>query len=333
MIAKRTPSSRQAEKVRANLPRPESVPAGVVGMGLMGRSIVTCLLAAGHPVVGLTRSASDRPGARRRINAFLRGMKREGLLAGEPSAVIKKLRLAEDFSALSGCAIVVESGPEDLAVKQEIIRKIEAVVSPETLIGSNTSALPVTELQSGARHPERIMGMHWGEPAHVLPFMEIICGNQTRVELAERVQQWAWRWNKEPSLLRCDTRGFVSNRFMYAMLREAFMLVEGGCATVEDIDRACRTDYGYWMTFAGLFRYMDLTGIPAYMSVMRDLFPDLSCNQEVPKLMRKVVESGARGIENARGFYKYTPAEARRWEKKFLKFSYEIRALARKHHE
>jgi 3-hydroxybutyryl-CoA dehydrogenase len=302
-------------------------------MGLMGRSIATCLLAAGHPVVGMTRSPSDQPVTRRRIHALLRGMKREGLLAGEPSVVIKRLRLSEDFSALSDCAIVVESGPEDLTVKQEIIQKVEAVVSPETLIGSNTSALPVTELQRDAQHPERIMGMHWGEPAHVLPFMEIICGNQTHLECAERAQQWAWRWKKEPTLLRCDTRGFVSNRFMYAMLREAFQLVEAGCATVEDIDRACRTDYGYWMTFAGLFRYMDLTGIPAYMSVMRDLFPDLSCSQEVPELMRKVVESGARGIENGKGFYKYTPAQARRWEKRFLKFSYEIRALARKHHE
>ena len=330
---KRASNFSKVAKGRAALPRPQSVPAGVVGMGLMGRSIATCLLAAGHPVVGVTRDRSDRPVARRRIHAFLRGMKREGLLTGDPSLVLKRLRLSEDFSALSDCAIVVESGPEDLTVKQEIIQKVEAVVSPEALIGSNTSALPVTELQRDARHPERVMGMHWGEPAHVIPFMEIICGNQTHLEYAERAQQWAWRWNKEPTLLRCDTRGFVSNRFMYAMLREAFQLVEGGCATVEDIDRACRTDYGYWMTFAGLFRFMDLTGIPAYMSVMRDLFPDLSCSQEVPELMRKVVESGARGIENAKGFYQYTPAEARRWEKKFLKFSYEIRALARKHHE
>ena len=78
---------------------------------------------------------------------------------------------------------------------------------------------------------------------------------------------------------------------------------------------------------------MDLTGIPAYMAVMRDLLPDLDCSKEIPKLMRDVVESGARGISNAKGFYKYTPAEARRWEKKFLKFSYDIRALGQKYHE
>jgi 3-hydroxybutyryl-CoA dehydrogenase len=76
-----------------------------------------------------------------------------------------------------------------------------------------------------------------------------------------------------------------------------------------------------------------LTGIPAYAAVIRDLFPDLDCSKEVPKLMREVVESGAQGVANARGFYKYTPAEARRWEKRFRKFSYEIRALAQKYRE
>jgi len=118
---------------------------------------------------------------------------------------------------------------------------------------------------------------------------------------------------------------------MYAMLREAFYLVENGFATPADVDRSVRNDYGYWMTLAGPFRFMDLTGIPAYEAVMRDLLPDLSCATEVPPLMKRVVASGALGVANAKGFYKYTEAEARRWEKRFLKFTYEIRALARKY--
>jgi 3-hydroxybutyryl-CoA dehydrogenase len=210
---------------------------------------------------------------------------------------------------------------------------VEAVVSPEALIGSNTSALPVTELQRGAQHRERILGIHWAEPAHITRFMEIICGDQTRLECGERALQLAERWKKEPTLVRRDVRGFITNRIMYAMLREAFHLVEAGYATVEDVDRSCRNDYGVWITLAGPFRYMDLTGIPAYMAVMRDLLPDLDCSKEIPKLMRETVESGARGVQNAKGFYKYTPAEAQRWEKKFLKFSYDIRALAQKYHE
>ena len=88
---------------------------------------------------------------------------------------------------------------------------------------------------------------------------------------------------------------------------------------------------GYWITLAGPFRFMDLTGIPAYMRVMEHLLPDLCCTKEVPELMRKVVGSGALGVANAKGFYKYTPQEARRWEKRFLRFTYDIRALAQKY--
>ena len=317
----------------SKLDRPKSVAVGVVGLGLMGRSIITCLLAAGHRVVGVTRNLSQRRDTRRRILALLREMNHERLFSGDPRAVMEELQLSEDFPALSGCGLVLESTLEDFAVKHAVIRNVEAVVSPEALIGSNTSALPVTELQRGAQHPERIMGIHWGEPAHINLFMEVICGDQTNPACAERVMRLARHWKKEPTLVRCDVQGFISNRIFYAMLREAFHLVENGCATPADVDRACRNDYGYWITFAGLFRFMDLTGIPAYAAVIRDLFPDLDCSKEVPKLMREVVESCAQGVANARGFYKYTPAEARRWEKRFRKFSYEIRALAQKYRE
>jgi 3-hydroxybutyryl-CoA dehydrogenase len=153
------------------------------------------------------------------------------------------------------------------------------------------------------------------------------------VRNAEKVMQLATLWKKEPTLVRRDIRGFITNRIMYAMLREAFYLVENGYATVEDVDRSVRNDMGYWITMAGPFRYMDLTGIPAYAAVMRDLLPDLSCGKDVPKLMQEVVASGGRGISNAKGFYNYTPAEAKRWEKRFLAFSYEIRALALKYRD
>ncbi|MGH9425295.1 MAG: 3-hydroxyacyl-CoA dehydrogenase family protein, partial [Terriglobia bacterium] len=193
--------------------------------------------------------------------------------------------------------------------------------------------IPVTILQEAALHPERILGIHWAEPAHVTRFMEIICGKQTRPENAERVLALARQWRKEPTLVRRDIRGFIANRIMYAMMREAFCLVESGYATPADVDRSLRNDLGYWITFAGPFRFMDLTGIPAYEAVMRDLLPELCCDTQVPALMTKVVESGARGVSNAKGFYSYTPAQAKRWEKRFLKFSYEIRTLAQKYPE
>jgi 3-hydroxybutyryl-CoA dehydrogenase len=258
-------------------------------------------------------------------------MVREGILEQDPSQLIQRMSISEDYSVLADRTLVIESIFESLEIKQEALRKVEEVVSAETLIGSNTSAIPVSILQAGAKHPERILGIHWAEPAHVTRFMEIICGKETRIDLAEKVAAMAHLWGKEPSLVRRDIRGFISNRIMYAMLREAFHLVESGYATIEDVDRSLRNDLGYWTTFAGLFRYMDLTGIPAYAAVMKDLWPELSCETKVPTLMEKLVKDGARGVSNAKGFYPYTPAEAQRWEKLFLEYTYEIRKLALKY--
>jgi len=312
---------------------PINSPAGVIGLGLMGTSIVACLLAAGHPVVAITRSVSKHRNTRRHVLALLRELVREGLLKREPSQLIERLAISENYSDLSDREIVVESIIESIEAKYKVLRKIEEAVSPQALIGSNTSAIPVTELQKGALYPERILGLHWAEPAHVTRFMEIICGKHTQPVFADRALALARGWGKEPSLLRRDIRGFITNRIMYAMLREAFYLVESGYASIADVDRSLRNDLGYWITFAGPFRFMDLTGIPAYEAVMQDLFPELCNDTKVPSLMGRVVQSGARGVSNAKGFYSYTPAQARRWEKRFLKFTYEIRALAQKYPE
>jgi 3-hydroxybutyryl-CoA dehydrogenase len=106
--------------------------------------------------------------------------------------------------------------------------------------------------------------------------------------------------------------------------------VDSGVATCEDVDRSLRNDVGWWIPFAGPFRYMDLMGVEAYHRVMKELLPDLSTSPEIPALMRRVIESGGRGVSNGKGFYRYTPAEAKRWTRRFLKFNYDIRQLTAK---
>lgn len=313
--------------------KPEEVPAAVMGLGLMGSSIIACLLAAGHNVVGVTRDLAKRSGTKDHIRDLLVEMKAAGVLRGDPEELISRLELTDDYGVLGGRTLIIESIVEAFDVKKEALRRIEAVVAPDALIGSNTSAIPVTLLQKDLIHPERLLGIHWAEPAHVTRFMEIICGDRTDPAYAERAAELARHWGKEPTLVRKDIRGFITNRIMYAMIREAFFLVENGYATPADVDRSLRNDLGWWITFAGPFRFMDLTGIRAYAAVMRDLLPELDVSTEVPELMRKVVESGARGVQNAKGFYEYTEESAKRWEELFLKFSYEIRALAQRYPE
>ena len=309
------------------------VPAGVIGLGLMGTSIVACLLAAGHRVVAVTRNPAKHKGARRGVLNLLQQMKAEGFLKTSPPALLKRLSITEDFSELRDCGVVIESIIEEIGAKKDCFRRIEVSVSPDTVIGTNTSAIPVTLLQEGMAHPERMLGIHWAEPAHITRFLEVIAGDRTGPVYAERVLALARAWGKEPTFVRRDIRGFITNRLMYAMLREAFSLVENGYATPEDVDRSVRNDMGWWMTLAGPFRYMDLTGIPAYEAVMRDLLPDLCNGKSVPRLMSEIVESGARGVANCKGFYSYTPSQARRWEKTFLEFTFDVRRLALKYSE
>ena len=307
------------------------MPAGVIGLGLMGTSIVACLLAAGHRVVAAGRNAREYQKARRRVLGLLRQMKTKGFLNAGPPTLLERLSTTVDFSELRDCGVVIESIIEEVGAKKDCLRRIEGSVSPDTVIGSNTSAIPITLLQKGMAHPERFLGIHWAEPAHITRFLEIIAGDRTEPVHAERALALARAWGKEPTFVRRDIRGFITNRLMYAMLREAFFLVENGYATMEDLDRSARNDMGWWMTFAGPFRYLDLTGIPAYEAVMRDLLPELCNGKSVPRLMSEVVKTGARGVANHKGFYSYTPSQARRWEKAFLEFTFDVRRLALKY--
>jgi len=300
-------------------------------MGLMGTSIATCLLAAGHPVVGIDVSNRQLGAARRKIGPLLREMKREGLLKRDPAKAAQGLTLSPDYSSLRQASLVIESTIEDIAVKKEVFRRIEAIVSPAAIIGSNTSAIPISLFQKDALHPGRFVAIHWSEPAHVSRFLEVACGEQTRPAVAWRVIKLAENWDKEPALLRRDIRGFISNRCAYALYREAFHIVEQGWATMEDVDRSLRNDIGWWIPFAGPFRYMDLTGGAAYGMVMKDLWPELSCRKDVPDAMKKLIARRGKGIANAKGLYRYTREEAERWERQYREFNFDIRRVARKY--
>jgi 3-hydroxybutyryl-CoA dehydrogenase len=305
----------------------ELEPVAVIGLGLMGRSIAACLLAAGHRVTGVTDDMTASASAPGKIAGLLDEMFEEGLLGERGSGVMQHFHMTSELKEVADSVIVFESVTEDLNLKRQLLQNAERFVSPACILASNTSALPVSLLQEGACHPERILGIHWDEPAHVTRFMEIIPGKTTSQESLDRVAKLAPLWGKEPSMLRKEIRGFITNRISYAMFREACHLVDSGVCTVEDVDRSLRNDVGWWIPFAGPFRYMDLMGVEAYHRVMRDLLPDLSTEKEIPKLMRDVVESGGRGISNGRGFYQYTEEEAKAWEARFLEFNYRIRQL------
>jgi 3-hydroxybutyryl-CoA dehydrogenase len=267
-------------------------PVAVVGLGLMGRSIAACLLAAGHRVVGITNEPGTAADVRDRVRVLLLEMRAENLLATQPEQVLEHFTVSSSLEDARDSEIVFETITEDLGLKRQVLREAESVVSATCILASNTSALPVSLLQEGLAHPERVLGIHWDEPAHVTRFLEIIPGPATAPGLLDRVRALASGWGKEPSVLRREIRGFITNRISYAMFREACHLVDSGVCTVEDVDRSLRNDVGWWIPFAGPFRYMDLMGVEAYGRVMKDLLPELSSSATYSSAEARVSRTG-----------------------------------------
>lgn len=310
---------------------PAEISVGIVGLGLMGSSIATCMLIAGHRVVGLEPLEEGLESGEKRIQEHLQIAWEKNLISEKPEFYLKHLLVCSDFSKLKDTQLVIENVKEDIAIKKVVFTKINAVVSTDTLITSNTSAIPISELQEFVSNPNRFFGLHWMEPAHTTRFLEVICGDKSDIELANYLYNMAELWGKEAVLVKKDIRGFIANRLMYAMYREAIHLVEGEYATVEDVDRACRNVAGYFLPMVGVFRWMDFTGVGAYRTVMKDLFPLLSNASSPGNLINKIVDEGGNGIFNGKGFYDYTDEERKLWQEAYTKFTYEIRELALKY--
>jgi len=307
-------------------------PIGLIGLGLMGRGIAACLLAQGWNVVAYDRAQARGRESIRHLGHALRELAHRGIISKERvRGWRRRFEITDSVAGLAVCGFVIESVVEDLRIKGEIFKEVERVVSPDAVVASNTSSIPITVLQAGRKHPGRFVGMHWGEPAQIMRYLEIIPGRRTTKGTLRMARQFAESCGKEPTVLREDICGFLSNRMMYAMIREAMHLVEAGVADIESVDRSFRNDIGWWALLAGPFRWMDLTGIPAYAAVMEGLLPKLCNERKVPRLMREAVSRGAKGVANAKGFYPYTRKSARQWEKDWVEFTYDIRKLADKY--
>ncbi|MEI6464618.1 MAG: 3-hydroxyacyl-CoA dehydrogenase family protein [Verrucomicrobiota bacterium] len=297
-------------------PEAESTSVAVVGQGLLGRSIAACFIGHGFSVVAIDRSDQTLTAARAAIAPMIDDLiERRGAPASLRSSWATRYLASTDFSRLRGCTFVVESVTEDATAKSAALAAIEAEVGPNVVIASNTSALPISQLQHGLLRPGRVVGMHWAEPAHATRFMELIRGDQTSAEAMEITTAMARRIGKDPCTCERDIPGFIVNRLAYAMYREAHYLLDAGVADADTIDRATRNALGLWATLCGPLRWMDLTGGPElYAQAMGPVLPSLSHATEVPVTMQRLAASGARGIRNGRGFYTYTPEEARHWE-------------------
>lgn len=303
-------------------------PIGVVGVGLLGRGIVACLLAQEFPVIAVARTDEEHAAALPLIAGMLDELAAQRELSTEVHESWRsRLTQTTRIDDLAGCRFVIESVTEDLETKQAVFDALERTVSPEAVIASNTSAIPISVLQQTRKHPGRFIGMHWAEPAHATRFLEIIRGEATADETIAHTEQLARQVGKDPTVCRKDIPGFIVNRVGYAMYREALQLVADGVADFETVDRSLRNTLGLWAASCGPFRWIDLTGGPElYARAMERVLPTLAAGGTVPRPIADLAAEGARGIANGRGFYDYTEQEIHAWEDRQRRHVWQVKA-------
>ncbi|MET9253590.1 3-hydroxyacyl-CoA dehydrogenase [Streptomyces sp. NPDC048182] len=281
-----------------------SSPVAVVGTGTMGQGIAQVALAAGHPVrlydavPGRAREAADAIGAR-----LDRLVAKDRLTGAERDAARARLTPAGSLAELAGCALVAEAVVERLDVKQELFRALEEVVGADCLLATNTSSLSVTAVGGALAHPERLVGLHFFNPAPLMPLVEVVSGAATDVTSATRAYETARAWGKTP-VACADTPGFLVNRIARPFYAEAFAVYEDQGADPATIDAVLRECGGFRM---GAFELTDLIGQDVNESVThsvwRSFFQDVRFTPSLAQ--RRLVESGRLGRKSGRGWYAY----------------------------
>lgn len=295
-------------------------PILIIGNGKLAYSVTVCLLSAGHKVTLVTDNKDE---AAEGINNHFLDIARFSDRGGK--ARLPEIAGFDDRNA-GDYEIGIGITSENLSEKRSVILRLEGSVHPGGVIAINTESIPLSLLQEGCVHPERLIGLNWVEPAHTTFFLELIINERTVKRLADDVYALAKDyWSKDPYLISRDTG--IRARLLSGLVREAFYLVQNGYASIEDIDRACKNDAGYYLPFAGNFRYMDLMGPYAYGLVMKDLNRELSKDAQVPPFFKEIMDQGGLGMDNNKGFYEYDEGEVKRWNEIFSAFSFQIQNI------
>ncbi|MDR3296493.1 MAG: 3-hydroxyacyl-CoA dehydrogenase family protein [Clostridiales Family XIII bacterium] len=204
---------------------------------------------------------------------------------------------------------VVECIVENMDVKQAFWRKISAIAPENIVLATNTSGLSISEIAKAVKAPARFAGMHWVNPPHLTPLVEVIAGEETAEETMDVVYGLALSVGRKPVRVKKDARGFVLNRLQFALLREAMHIVESGIAGTEDVDKVMKYGLGLRYACVGPFETADLGGLDTFYRIAEYLFPDLSDSKEVPALLARHYRAGEYGTKTGRGFYDY-PGDA-----------------------
>jgi 3-hydroxybutyryl-CoA dehydrogenase len=276
---------------------------GIVGLGAMGSGIAQLAIEAGYEVIGREVTAELAETARGRIAHFLqRKVDKERLTADERQAALDRLELTTELDAFSECDLVIEAIVEELAAKLTLFSVLEGIVRPDTVLATNTSALSVTEIASAVSTPERVVGMHFFNPAPLMPLVEVVRAELSSDEAVETAYAVGERLGKKP--IRChDTPGFVVNRVLIPLLNDCLRVLDEARVSPEDLDTAMTAGAGWPM---GPCTLVDLVGIDVHVHASEALYEKLrEPRMAPPPRIVAMRNAGLLGRKSGRGFYTY----------------------------
>lgn len=277
--------------------------AAVIGTGTMGPGMAAVLARAGVEVALYDVSADALERAKAGVQLA------ENVLdqLGSEKVAGGSLRFEGDLdAALSGAQLVAEAIPERIEAKHELFPKLEGGAAPGAILASNTSGIPITKIAEVCSDPSRVVGMHWSNPPHLIPMIEVIPGEKTSQATVDASVTLVRRLGYE-AVIEKEVPGFVENRILYAIMREAVDLVDRGIIDADGMDRCVRWGIGYKLAVIGPMELLDMAGLDIYDNVGSYLNRDLCNNAGVSKTITGRVERGELGIKSGKGLYEYTP--------------------------
>lgn len=277
----------------------------VIGTGMMGPGIAMTLALGGVRAAILSRTAETAAAGRDKALAQLKLLGDSGIVKPVQAAAAAGLISATaDFdTAIRGAGLVIESAPENMAFKQDLFARMDAIARPGAALASNTSGLSITAIAEGCRRPERVITTHFWNPPHLMPLVEIVCGGKTDRTLAEALKDLLARCGKKPVVVKRDTPGQLGNRLQMALAREAAHIIESGIADAEDIDEVVRSGFGLRMPVYGLLEHMDIVGLDMSGSICEYVSTDLYSEPRAPQIVRDKMAAGDLGAKTGRGFH------------------------------
>jgi 3-hydroxybutyryl-CoA dehydrogenase len=276
---------------------------GVVGLGAMGAGIAQVAVEAGFDVVGREVGADLGEAARERIAHFVTRKVEKGTLAPEArDDALARLRTTTELSDLAACDLVVEAIVEELGAKRDLFAELERICRPDAILATNTSALSVTEIAAATASPERVVGMHFFNPAPLMPLVEVVRAELSSDGAVDTAVSVVERFGKTP--VRChDTPGFVVNRVLIPLLNDCLRVLDEARVTPEDLDTAMRLGAGWPM---GPCTLVDLVGIDVHVHASEALYEKLrEPRMAPPPRIVAMRNAGLLGRKTGRGFYRY----------------------------